>query len=323
MNKRIIGIDVGGTTVKIGLLSYKGKILEKWEIPTNIDHHGVSISDDIWNSISDKLKQLNIGVESIMGIGVGAPGFFDGDTGFIFEAVNIGWKNYGLADDLKSKSGLPVFAENDANIAVLGENWLGAGNNAKNMIAITLGTGVGGGIIANGEILNGENGMAGEIGHTTIDPNGYDCNCGRKGCLETIVSATGIVRQAMETIDKDKSSMLASHYEKKGSITAKDVFEFAEAGDPASKAIVKNTADIIGLFIANMGVVVNPEKVLIGGGVSKAGDQLLSQIQSAFEKYALPRVSEVCQLEIAELGNDAGIIGGAFLVKQRLENIKF
>lgn len=323
MNKQIIGIDVGGTSVKIGLLSYEGQIMEKWEIPTNTENNGAVISDDVWRSISDKLKKLNIGVESIMGIGVGAPGFIDGDTGFIYEAVNIGWKNYAFADDLKSRSGLPVFVENDANIAAVGENWLGAGKNAKNMIAITLGTGVGGGIIVNGEILSGENGMAGEIGHITIDPDGYQCNCGKKGCLETIVSATGIVRQAMEKIEKNEQGMLLSQYEKYGKVTAKDVFEFAEKGDAASKEIVRNTADILGSFIANMGVIVNPKKVLIGGGVSQAGKQFLTQIEEAFQKHALPRVLEACQLGIAELGNDAGIIGGAFHVKQKMEDIKF
>ncbi|PAV29067.1 glucokinase [Virgibacillus profundi] len=323
MNKMIIGIDVGGTTVKIGLLSKDGEIIKKWEIPTDTSNYGLSIVDDIWKSIKTELEESKIKKDNIMGIGMGAPGFIDGETGYVYEAVNIGWKEYGLSKELKARSGLPVFVGNDANIAVLGENWRGAGKNVRNLIAITLGTGVGGGIIANGDILDGENGMAGEIGHITIDPGGYRCNCGRNGCLETIASATGIVRQAMDIIERDQESMLAEHFQETGSITAKDIFDLAKEGDLVSENIIKYTTDILGLVIANMGVSINPSKVLIGGGVSKAGDQLLLAIQQAFGKYAIPRVKEICEIRLAQLGNDAGIIGGAFLVRQKIESITF
>ncbi|AXI09461.1 glucokinase [Oceanobacillus zhaokaii] len=314
----LVGIDIGGTTVKLGFINTQGDILKKWEIPTNVANAGNGIIDDIWNSIQTEIDQEDMKNKTILGLGVGAPGFIDTKTGYVYVAVNIGWKNFDLAQQLKEKSGLPVFVENDANLAALGENWLGAGEQADNMIAITLGTGVGGGIIANGKALNGENGMSGEIGHITIDPNGYLCNCGRKGCLETIASATGIVRQAMEEINNNTNSSLASLYENNGKLTAKDVFDLASKGDPACEAIVNRTMDILGLTIANMCTLINPSKVLIGGGVSKAGDQLLTKITVAFEKYALPRIKEACEIRIAKLGNDAGIIGGAFLVKQKL-----
>ncbi|UJL44847.1 ROK family glucokinase [Virgibacillus sp. NKC19-16] len=323
MNKIIIGVDIGGTTVKIGFINDSGEILNKWEIPTNKSNAGMSIIDDIWQSIRLQLTELNLDTDMILGIGVGAPGFIDGDNGFVYEAVNIGWENFELAKQLKDKSEVPVFVENDANIAVLGENWKGAGNQARNVIAITLGTGVGGGIIANGAILNGENGMAGEIGHTTIDPKGYLCNCGRKGCLETIASATGIARQAMDKVKNNPTSTLADHYRQTGTVSAKDVFDLAKNGDTDCKHIIHDTADTLGLFIANMGTTINPSKVLIGGGVSKAGDQLLREIKNAFHKYALPRVSNICEIKIAQLGNDAGIIGGAFFVKQKLLDITF
>lgn len=323
MEKIIIGVDIGGTTVKIGFINDYGEILNKWEIPTNKSNAGMSIINDIWQSIYLQLTDLHLTTDIILGIGVGAPGFIDGDNGFVYEAVNIGWENFELAKQLKDKSGLPVFVGNDANIAVLGENWKGAGKQARNVIAITLGTGVGGGIIANGMILNGENGMAGEIGHTTIDPQGHNCNCGRKGCLETIASATGIARQAMDKLENNPTSTLAAHYRKTGAITAKDVFDLAGNGDADCKDIIHNTADTLGLFIANMGTTINPSKVLIGGGVSKAGDQLLIEIKNAFDKYALPRVSDICEIKIAQLGNDAGIIGGAFFVKQKLLDIIF
>ncbi|MBY7143374.1 ROK family glucokinase [Virgibacillus sp. NKC19-3] len=323
MDKIIIGADIGGTTVKIGFINNEGEILKKWEIPTNKSNGGVSIIDDLWQSIRIQLTALNLTTDMVLGIGVGAPGFIDGDTGFVYEAVNIGWKNFELAAQLKDKSGLPVFVENDANIAVLGENWKGAGNQARNVIAITLGTGVGGGIIANGEILNGENGMAGEIGHTTIDPHGHLCNCGRSGCLETIASATGIARQAMDKLQNNSISRLSTHYQQTGTVSAKDVFDLAKSGDTDCKHIIHDTADALGLFIANMGTIINPSKVLIGGGVSKAGDQLLDEIKNAFHKYALPRVSDICEMKIARLGNDAGIIGGAFFVRQKLLDITF
>ncbi|MEN2765987.1 ROK family glucokinase [Ornithinibacillus xuwenensis] len=321
MNKNVIvGVDIGGTTVKIGFIKSNGEIITKWEIHTNTDSAGTSIVDDIWNAISHRAKELSIHQGEFLGIGVGAPGFIDSKNGYVYEAVNIGWRDFELSDYLSRKSGLPVFAENDANIAVLGENWLGAGHNSNDVIAITLGTGVGGGVIAGGNILNGVNGTAGEIGHITVDPNGYPCNCGRRGCLETIASATGIVRQAMKIIENDSASKLAEVYHENGTLSAKDIFALAELGDQDSMKIIEHIADVIGLVIANMTATLNPSKILIGGGVSKAGDQLLSPIRNAFNKYALPRASEACELSLAELGNDAGIIGAAYLVKQQLIN---
>ncbi|MBP1971765.1 glucokinase [Virgibacillus natechei] len=323
MKEIIMALDIGGTSIKIGMIYDTGEIFKKWEIPTDKSNTGVSIVDDIWTSISDNLKELKINSNDLLGIGVGAPGFIDSDNGFVYEAVNIGWKDFDLAKQLKDKSGLPVFVENDANIAVLGENWKGAGNQSRNVIALTIGTGVGGGIIANGSILNGVNGVAGEIGHITVDPNGDTCNCGSKGCLETIASATGLVRQAMASLEQKPHSILADYYKQEGTVSAKDIFELASNGDSDCKHIINKTGDILGMVIANMGVTLNPSKVLIGGGVSKAGDQLLNEIKKAFHQYALPRVSKVCEIKTAELGNDAGIIGGAFLVRQKLRGIKF
>ncbi|HLR08029.1 MAG TPA: ROK family glucokinase [Bacillota bacterium] len=323
MEKVIIGVDIGGTSIKIGIIDESGDILKKWQIPTDLQDAGSNIVHDIWLSILKNIRSQRIEKHMIIGIGVGAPGFIDGRTGVVDEAVNLGWKNYALKDRLNELSGLPVFVDNDANTAVLGENWKGAGEQAKNVIAITLGTGVGGGIIANGTVLNGENGTAGEIGHITVDPNGKQCNCGRKGCLETIASATGIAHQAMAIIEKDPESLLAKRYKQKKTITAKDVFDLAFSGDEVSMRIIDYTCDVLGFAIANLAAVVNPSKILIGGGVSKAGDALLDGIRSSFDKYALGRLSDVCELKIAQLGNDAGIIGAAFLVKQQLHHMTF
>ncbi|SDQ50246.1 ROK family glucokinase [Virgibacillus salinus] len=323
MDQNIIGIDVGGTTIKFGIINEAGNILDKWEIPTNATNSGTSILTDIWNSLRQKIEIGQLNKDSITGIGLGAPGFIHEESGRVYEAVNIGWKNMEIANELKIISNLPVFVQNDANIAVLGENWRGAGEQSRNLIAITLGTGVGGGIIANGTILNGENGTAGEIGHITIEKDGYQCNCGRRGCLETIASATGIVRQAKNIIGTNPTSRLASLYRENGSLTTKDIFELANNGDALSKEVIDHTADVLGLVIANLATIINPSKILIGGGVSKAGEGFINSIDNAFRKYALGRVSEVCDLKVAQLGNDAGIIGAAFLVKQKLMNTTF
>ncbi|WP_068671885.1 ROK family glucokinase [Oceanobacillus sp. Castelsardo] len=321
MEKILVGVDIGGTTIKLGFINLNGTIIEKWEIPTNTTNNGNAIVDDIWKSIQNKLdnQKNNIG---LYGIGVGAPGFINVESGYVSEAVNIGWKGMDLKHQLEKRSTIPVFVQNDANIAALGEYWIGAGQGSLNMIAVTLGTGVGGGIIVNGSILNGENGMAGEIGHIKVDPEGVQCNCGGTGCLETISSATGIKRQGMNSILINPNSKLAKYYEDKGVITAKDVIDFAKTGDETCLKIVDYSCDILGKVLANIGTVINPSKVIIGGGVSKAGDFLLEKIDTAFRKYAIPKLHEICELKIAQLGNDAGILGGAFLVKQNLEEQK-
>ena len=313
----MIGIDIGGTTIKIGFINHDGKILYKWEIPTNIGNQGDSIVDDIWASITDRLsKQKN--ESEIIGIGVGAPGFVNQQTGIVYEAVNIGWKNFNLRDELQRLSNLPVFIGNDANLAALAENWKGSGNQSKDVMLITLGTGVGSGIIANGDILNGTNGTAAEIGHIIADPNGYPCNCGRVGCLDTIASATGIVRQAMDKIAEHPNSALASHYQKHGKLEAKDVFNFAQDGDIASESVINRTTDILGFMIGSAATIINPSQIIIGGGVSKAGEPLLEKIKKSLRKYTLPRINDCCEVKLAQLGNDAGIIGAAYLVKSNL-----
>ncbi|MBU5265951.1 ROK family glucokinase [Virgibacillus proomii] len=319
MEQIIIGIDIGGTAAKLGLISNEGDILDKWQIPTNTNDGGIHIIHDIWDSITKKIEAKGMKQGQILGIGIGAPGFIEDETGFIYEAVNIGWRDYPLGDLLKKRAQLPVFVENDANVAALGENWRGSGHQVANLIAITLGTGVGGGIIANGRIINGEAGLGGEIGHIIIEKDGASCNCGKKGCLETIASATGIVRQAKQKAEEFPKSKLASIIATNGTITAKDVFQLAAEGDQDAEQIVARTADVLGEVIATMGVILNPAKVLIGGGVSKAGEPLLSAIREAFDRYALPKVNQTCELALAQLGNDAGIIGAAYLVKQKLE----
>ncbi|WP_018933848.1 ROK family glucokinase [Gracilibacillus lacisalsi] len=312
----LIGIDIGGTTVKNAIISNQGELIAKWEIPTDLANQGENVPKDIWLSIENKLSELNLTKERCAGLGVGAPGFIEPETGKVAIAVNIGWENFYLKDILEELSGLNVYVDNDANIAALGENWKGSGNQVENMLAVTLGTGVGGGIIANGQIVSGANGTGAEIGHITVEKDGAACNCGRNGCLETVTSATGIVRQAEELMADGKADALKRRKDNSGEITTKDVFETAAEGDKDSKALLAHVLDVLGFTLATVAITVNPAKIVIGGGVSKAGNALLEPLKESFEKYTLPRTNEACEFVIAQLGNDAGVYGGAYLVLQ-------
>ncbi|SEB12305.1 glucokinase [Thalassobacillus cyri] len=317
MQKYYIGADIGGTTIKMAVITEDGSIVEKWEISTNHKDEGNHIPEDIQSSLKSKLVELGIQKEQVLGIGAGAPGFVNADSGFVYQTVNIGWRNFELGSILNEKTEFPVFVDNDANLAALGEKWKGSGENSNDLIAVTLGTGVGGGIIANGEVINGVNGTGGEIGHITVIPEGgAACNCGKTGCLETIASATGIVRLAEEAISKNPETSLVEL--SSNGLTAKDVFQAASAGDKQAREVLDYVTDVLGMTIANLAIACNPSKIVIGGGVSKAGEDLLIPLRKAFDQYALPRTSEACEFVIAELGNDAGVLGGAFLVKQNL-----
>lgn len=318
--KWIVGVDLGGTSVKLAFIQEDGEILHKWEIPTDKSEQGKNILPDIAESIQRKMVELGGTKERLIGIGMGAPGAVDKEKGIIYEAVNLGWpKNYPIVKLLSDLSGLPVEIDNDANCAALGEMWKGAGNGAKNIACVTLGTGVGGGIIVNGDIVQGVKGAAGEIGHITIIPEGgAPCNCGKTGCLETVASATGIVRVAKDTIIQyEGESSLKDLYISKGSIEAKDVFDCMNQGDTLSASIIEQIMLHLGLVLANIGNVLNPEKIVIGGGVSKAGDLLLNPLQKYFNQFAYSAVSASTELAIATLGNDAGILGAAWLAKNK------
>ncbi|CAM4130807.1 glucokinase [Bacillus manliponensis] len=314
----LVGVDLGGTTIKLAFINMYGEFLHKWEIPTNKEEAGKHITLDIAKAIDKKLQDLGELKHRLVGIGMGAPGPVQVTTGMIYEAVNLGWKNYPLKDLLEVETGLPVVVDNDANIAALGEMWKGAGEGAKDIVCMTLGTGVGGGVIANGEIVHGASGAGGEIGHiTVVTENGFPCNCGKSGCLETVSSATGIVRVAMKKLQEtDEDSVLRSVLKQEGQLTSKDVFDALAEGDALAAQIVEKVASYLGLAVANLSSTLNPEKVVIGGGVSKAGDALIQPIQRYFEQYAFSRAFKSTKLAIATLGNDAGVIGGAWLVRK-------
>lgn len=316
-HKWLVGIDLGGTTIKMAFITTEGDIAHKWEIPTDLSNNGENITTNIATAIQKKLQDLKETKEVLAGIGMGAPGPVQMETGMIYEAVNIGWKAYPLKKNLEEATGLPAFVDNDANIAALGEMWKGAGEGAANVVVVTLGTGVGGGIISNGQVIHGVNGAGGEIGHITSMPvNGSPCNCGKMGCLETIASATGIVRQVLAIIDNYPDSLL--FLKRNEGFTAKDVFDAARLNDELATQVIDQTAFHLGLALANLANGVNPEKIVLGGGVSRAGDILLVPVNEYFRKYAFPRVAIGADLSIATLGNDAGIVGGAWLVKSNI-----
>ncbi len=309
MKKYCFGVDVGGTSVKIGLFDVEGNILEKWEIPTRTAHNGEAILPDIAQALADKQEERGIDKLEVVGVGVGAPGPIDKD-GTVYEAVNLGWGVFSLRETLEELCGLPVRAGNDANVAALGEMWKGGGQGYRNLVLVTLGTGVGGGIIINGEILNGATGAGGEIGHIHIEDNEETpCNCGNFGCLEQYASATGVVRLANRILrETTEDSVL-----RQGEISAKAVFDAVKDGDAVAVKIAEAFGEYLGKGLAAIAGVVNPEAFVIGGGVSKAGEILFTFIEENYRKYVF-HGSRDAKFKLATLGNDAGICGAAKLV---------
>ena len=309
MAKYVFGVDIGGTTVKIGLFSVEGELLDKWEITTRTDEGGKYILGDIAESVANKINEKNIDKSDVAGIGMGVPGPVK-DDGTVIKCVNLGWGIFNVAEELGKLTGLPVKAGNDANMAALGEMWQGGGKGHENIVMVTLGTGVGGGSIINGKMISGVNGAGGEIGHMTIDTEETECcNCGKKGCLEQYASATGIVRMAKIALNKsDRPSKLRDvQY-----ISAKEIFDQAKTGDELAMELVDELGDKLGIALAQVSCVVDPEVFVIGGGVSKAGDILIDAVKKAYQKYAFHACRSTA-FELATLGNDAGMYGGAYL----------
>ena len=310
MANYVFGVDIGGTTVKLGLFDIDGNVLDKWEIPTRIENCGANILPDIAASVKDKMEEKNIGKEDVAGVGVGAPGPVDGE-GIIHRAVNLGWSEMNLKKELTALlDGIRVEGGNDANVAALGEMWKGGGQGHKDVVAVTLGTGVGGGIIIDGRIMTGANGSAGEIGHIHVEDHETEaCGCGNYGCLEEYTSATGITKLAHRKLQaSDKDSML-----RQGEVSAKTVFDAVKAGDELAIEIARQFGDYLGKGLAVIAGVVNPEIFVIGGGVSKAGEVLFEYIRPAFDKTVFHGCRDT-KFALATLGNDAGIYGAAKMV---------
>lgn len=306
----VFGVDVGGTTVKLGLFDISGTVIEKWEIPTRTENGGEKILPDIADSIKDKMAQKQISKEDVAGVGVGVPGPVDGD-GIVHKAVNLGWGDVDLKKELEALlEGMRVEAGNDANVAALGEMWKGGGQGHKNLVAVTLGTGVGGGIIINGKIMTGATGAGGEIGHIHVEDDEPEaCGCGNHGCLEEYASATGITRLAHRALKASgKDSVLRS-----GEVSAKTVFDAVKAGDELAIEVAQKFGEYLGKGLGVIAGVINPEIFVIGGGVSKAGEVLFEYIRPSYEKTVFHACKNT-EFALATLGNDAGIYGAAKMV---------
>ena len=310
MSKYCFGVDVGGTSVKCGLFQTDGTLMEKWEIPTRKENNGDSILPDVAETVLNKMKERGIAKKEVAGVGIGVPGPVN-SKGEVPCAVNLYWGNKNVVKELSELTGLPSKAGNDANVAALGEAWKGAAEGAQNVILVTLGTGVGGGIIVDGRIVAGAHGAGGEIGHANIDHHETDvCNCGNSGCLEQTASATGIVRTAKKVLAASKEDSALRKFDP---LTAKDVLDGFKAGDPLAVQIMEKVGEALGGALAMFAAVVDPESIVIGGGVSKAGQPLIDCIQKFYKKYAFSLCKNT-PMVIATLGNDAGIYGAAKMV---------
>ncbi len=309
MKKYCFGVDVGGTTVKLGYFDIDGNVLAKWEIPTRTENGGENIIPDIAESILTKIQQNHIDKEEVAGVGLGVPGPVTED-GTVLVAVNLGWGRFNPNEQLSSLLGIPVKTGNDANVAALGEMWKGGGKGHKDLVAVTLGTGVGGGIIIDGHIICGSNGAGGEIGHIHLeDEETEPCGCKGYGCLEQYASATGIVRLATRKLEQSsKDSIL-----RKEEITAKSVWDAVKAKEELAIELPESDGKYLRKGLAAVANVVNPEIFVIGGGVSKAGNVVIDYMKPYFEKYAFPGAKNA-KFSLATLGNDAGIYGSAKLV---------
>ncbi len=311
MNRKCIGIDIGGTTVKIGIFTTEGEILKKWEIPTRREEGGKNILGDIAESVKETAKEMNIALSDFVGAGMGLPGPVEPD-GHIPFCVNLGWKEGNPQEELsRLLDGMPVKSGNDANVAALGEMWRGGGIGFKNLVMVTLGTGVGGGIILNEKIWPGMQGVGGEIGHIhVVEGEEESCNCGGKGCLEQVASATGIVRVAKRRLAADPG---ASSLREIKDLTAKDVLDEAKKGDALALESLEISCRYLGWALASITMVLDPEAYIIGGGVSKAGTFLTEKIQKYHDELS-PMATRKAKVVLAELGNDAGIYGAARLI---------
>ena len=299
------GVDLGGTTVKIAYFDQEGTLLDKWEIPTVTVNSGAQILPDIAASVRGYLSKHTIADAEIIGIGIGVPGPVRPD-GTVNKCVNLGWGVFNIEKELEKLTGFPVKAGNDASVAALGECWKGGGEGCDNMVFATLGTGVGGGIVVGGKVIHGTHGAGGEIGHMVLNRDETAvCGCGKRGCVEQYCSATGIVRIAKQFLNRSDAPSSPRSIE---DLTCKDVFDASAAGDALAQQILEQVYDYLGEFLANVCSVADPEAVVLGGGVSKAGKPLLDGVQRYFGKYVFHAVSDV-RFALATLGNDAGAYG--------------
>ena len=313
MAKYGFGLDLGGTTCKCGLFTNEGELLDKWEVPTDTSNGGVNILKNLAAAVKEKMAEKNISADDVSGVGIGIPGPVSGD-GVVNRCVNLGWGVFNVEKEFSDElGGIKVKAGNDANVAALGEAWMGAAKEYSSSVMVTLGTGVGGGVIINDEIITGAAGAAGEIGHIRVNyTEEMTCGCGNHGCLEQYCSATGIARLAKIRLamNEDESGLRAIPTE---NIDAKAVFDEAKKGDVVAKEVVKRACEYLAQGLQVISAVVNPEAFVIGGGVSKAGQILIDEVEYRFNQTAFHGCRNT-KIILATLGNDAGIYGAMKLI---------
>jgi glucokinase len=314
-----IGVDLGGTKIKIGMVNEEGQIVNSGIIDTDPSHDDKVILRDMTAEIERLIKHEGLQFQDIRSIGIGVPGLVDYEKGTIIYCTNLSWYNVEAVNYLKEHFNIPVYIENDATVAAYAESLFGSTKEAKDSVFLTIGTGIGGGIIINKQIIRGAHGAGSEIGHTVIGENFYDCNCGRNGCFETLASATAMIKYALHKMNtSDAVSSLQRIYIEKGQLEAKDIFDHAAMGDALAIETVNRTAKYLAIGIANIYNILDPEIIAIGGGVSKAGDSFFDLVRNMVGKMTLVDSNSIKYGSIvrAELGNEAGIIGAAFLSKQ-------
>ena len=304
------GVDLGGTTVKIAYFDDTGKMLDKWEIPTDRRSNGKNILPDIAASVKDYIARCYVNHADIVGIGIGVPGAILPD-GTVNKCINLGWGVFNIEKELSSLTGYPVKSGNDATVAAMGECWKGGGQGCENMVFATLGTGVGGGIVVGGKVIHGTHGAGGEIGHLVLNRNETEvCGCGKRGCVEQYCSATGIVRLAKKHLAAVETPSPLRDLE---NMTCKDVFDAGAAGDAVALEILEQVYSYLGEFLANVCCVTDPEVIVLGGGVSKAGQPLIDGVRKYYQKLVFHAAKDT-RIELASLGNDDGAYGAFKLV---------
>lgn len=309
MKNYVIGVDLGGTKISTALSTLDGKILSQTVVPTDAAEGEVPVLNRVIGTIQDVLVASQITSDEVEAIGIGSPGPLDAKKGVIITTPNLPFKNYNLVDPIKLKFDIPVYLDNDANVAAIGEFMFGAGKGKKNIVYFTVSTGVGGGAVLNGQAYRGNTSNALEIGHITVNPNGPRCNCGNVGCLEAIASGTAIGKSGRDAVLSKVETSLRN-YEK---ITSYEVFKEAEKGDEVAKEIIENAMNYLGIGVANAISIFDPEMVIIGGGVASAGDIVFDSVRKVVNKRCFKSMAESCEIVPAGLGVDAGVVGAVAL----------
>ena len=309
MKKYVIGVDLGGTKISTAVSTLDGEILKQTVVAKKGEEGEETVLSRIIGTISEVLVGADISKDEVEAIGIGSPGPLDAKKGVIITTPNLPFKNYNVVQPIKDKFGIPVYLDNDANVAAIGEYMFGAGKGTKNIVYFTVSTGVGGGAVLNGQAYRGNTSNALEIGHMTVDAHGPRCNCGNIGCLEAISSGTAIGKKGREAAATKVETSLKNY----DNITSYEVFKEAKNGDAVAKEIVDNAMNYLGIGVANAITIFDPEMVIIGGGVSKVGDILFDTVRKVVNKRCFKSMADACKIVPAGLGTDAGVVGAVAL----------